>query len=76
MYKNVKLSLNEQQISDIKTDGGVILENLEDNSNFLLEVIVKDSFDIAREPFFAYEPNPYTLYIKTIPANVSQWQIQ
>ncbi len=37
---------------------------------------IKENFDIANSSYFGYDTSSRTLFIKSIPSNVSKWEIK
>lgn len=71
-YREVNWTVSEQAINSIKVDGGVYVEN---SHQECIEVMVKDTVDLTHSPYFAGQFNPYTIYIRCIPPNVSHWDL-
>ena len=40
-----------------------------------IEVQIKEQYDISDTPFFASDPNDFTLFIKAVPPSLSRWTI-
>lgn len=45
-------------------------------SNFHKEILIDDNVDIMGEPYFGFDPNCMTLFIKSVPKNISRWDIK
>lgn len=53
-------------------------ENVQGNprNNFHKEINLDDNIDICNEPYFGFDPNCMTLFIKSVPKNISRWDIK
>ena len=45
-------------------------------NRFHKEIILEDNVDIFGEPYFGFDPNCMTLFIKSVPKHISRWDIK
>lgn len=45
-------------------------------NKFHKEITLDDNVDIFGEPYFGFDPNCMTLFIKSVPKHISRWEIK
>jgi len=75
--------LNTHLNSEINLSDKLDENNGEENNqvgntrnNFHKEINLDDNVDILGEPYFGFDPNCMTLFIKSVPKNISRWDIK
>lgn len=69
LNKELNLSEKMEENGEENVQGGI-------KNNFHKEISLDDTCDIMGEPYFGFDPNCMTLFIKSVPKNISRWDIK
>eukprot|EP00830_Metopus_es_P011282 TRINITY_DN2191_c0_g1_i2.p1 TRINITY_DN2191_c0_g1~~TRINITY_DN2191_c0_g1_i2.p1 ORF type:complete len:125 (+),score=10.89 TRINITY_DN2191_c0_g1_i2:47-421(+) len=57
-----------------KAFSGLKLEVLPTEAAMLMDES-RDTIDVSKAPYYGFDPNSMTLYLKAVPVNISRWDI-